>query len=77
MTSKHSPHSALSEAEASAIIAMAWQDDTPFEAIAQQFGLQEPEVIALMRTALKARWYFPVLPALLVTNAVTSQLPFS
>jgi uncharacterized protein (TIGR03643 family) len=55
MTTKHSPHTALSEADASAIIAMAWQDDTPFEAIAQQFGLQEPEVIALMRTALKAR----------------------
>jgi uncharacterized protein (TIGR03643 family) len=55
MTSKHTPHSALSEADASAIIAMAWQDDTPFEAIAQQFGLQEPEVIALMRASLKAR----------------------
>lgn len=45
----------LSEADVSCIIAMAWQDDTPFEAIALQFGLTEPEVIALMRAQLKAR----------------------
>lgn len=45
----------LSEADASAIIAMAWQDDTPFEAIALQFGLGEQAVIELMRSALKAR----------------------
>lgn len=34
---------------------MAWQDDTPFEAIAQQFGLSQAKVIALMRQHLKAR----------------------
>jgi uncharacterized protein (TIGR03643 family) len=45
----------LSQADVSAIIAMAWQDDTPFEAIAMQFGVQEAEVIALMREHLKAR----------------------
>ena len=45
----------LSEADVSGIIAMAWQDDTPFEAIALQFGLTEPQVIALMRTSLKTR----------------------
>ena len=45
----------LSEADVSSIIAMAWQDDTPFEAIALQFDLTEPEVIALMRASLKAR----------------------
>jgi uncharacterized protein (TIGR03643 family) len=39
----------------SGIIAMAWQDDTPFEAIALQFGLTEPDVIALMRGQLKTR----------------------
>ena len=53
------PHSGttetLSEADVSAVVAMAWQDDTPFEAIALQFGLTEPEVIALMRVTLKAR----------------------
>lgn len=45
----------FSEADVSAIIAMAWQDDTPFEAIALQFGLSEPDVIALMRGQLKTR----------------------
>lgn len=45
----------LSEADLSSVIAMAWQDDTPFEAIAQQFGLTEPQVIALMRASLKNR----------------------
>lgn len=45
----------LSEADLSSIVGMAWQDDTPFEAINLQFGLTEPQVIALMRTSLKAR----------------------
>ena len=45
----------LAEDDVSTIIAMAWQDDTPFEAIAAQFGLQEQAVIELMRSALKAR----------------------
>lgn len=45
----------LSEADVSSIIGMAWQDDTPFEAIALQFGLREAEVIALMREQLKTR----------------------
>ena len=31
------------------IIEMAWEDRTPFEAINIQFGLQEKEVIDLMR----------------------------
>lgn len=35
------------------IIAMAWEDRTPFEAIQAQFGLAEKEVIALMRRELK------------------------
>lgn len=50
-----SPATSLSEADVSGIIAMAWQDDTPFEAIASQFGLTEPDVIALMRAQLKTR----------------------
>lgn len=37
----------------SRIIEMAWEDRTPFEAIAQQFGLNETEVIKLMRRELK------------------------
>ena len=35
------------------IIEMAWEDRTPFEAIAYQFGLKEKEVIKLMRSHLK------------------------
>ena len=42
------------------IIEMAWEDRTPFEAIAQQFGLAEAAVIKLMRRELTAaswrRW---------------------
>ncbi|NGO89698.1 TIGR03643 family protein [Halomonas sp. 141] len=39
--------------EQSRIIEMAWEDRTPFEAIASLFGLGEPEVIAIMRYQLK------------------------
>ncbi len=35
------------------IIEMAWEDRTPFEAIAFQFDLAEKDVIALMRKELK------------------------
>lgn len=35
------------------IIEMAWEDRTPFEAIAFQFGLNESDVIELMRRELK------------------------
>jgi uncharacterized protein (TIGR03643 family) len=35
------------------IIEMAWEDRTPFEAIAFQFGLSEAQVIRLMRKELK------------------------
>lgn len=35
------------------IIAMAWENRTPFEAIEYQFGLSEQEVIDLMRKNLK------------------------
>jgi uncharacterized protein (TIGR03643 family) len=35
------------------IIEMAWEDRTPFEAIAQQFGMAEKQVVALMRRNLK------------------------
>ena len=40
-------------AEQSRIIEMAWEDRTPFEAIAHQFNLAEADVIKLMRTHLK------------------------
>ncbi|PZD74023.1 hypothetical protein C1752_01856 [Acaryochloris thomasi RCC1774] len=35
------------------IIEMAWEDRTPFDAIEYQFGLQEKQVIALMRREMK------------------------
>ncbi len=37
------------------IIEMAWEDRTPFEAIAMQFGLPESKVIKLMRKELKEK----------------------
>jgi uncharacterized protein (TIGR03643 family) len=46
---------ALTEQENSRIIEMAWEDRTPFEAIEQQFGLNESQVILLMRSSLKRR----------------------
>ena len=44
----------LTEADLSRIIEMAWEDRTPFEAIEQQFGLNEPAVVLLMRRLMKA-----------------------
>jgi uncharacterized protein (TIGR03643 family) len=35
------------------VIEMAWEDRTPFEAIEIQYGLQEKQVIALMRREMK------------------------
>ncbi len=43
----------LSEADLSRLIEMAWEDRTPFDAIEQNFGLSESQVIAIMRAELK------------------------
>ncbi len=43
----------LSAIDNDRIIEMAWEDRTPFEAITQQFGLSEQEVIELMRREMK------------------------
>ena len=52
--------SELTEEEKNRIIEMAWEDRTPFEAIATQFGLAEQEVIKVMRANISAgafkRW---------------------
>ena len=40
-------------AEVDRIIEMAWEDRTPFEAIFNQFGLTEKDVIIVMRNNLK------------------------
>lgn len=43
----------LTETDIDRVIAMAWEDRTPFEAIEYQFGLTEADVIKLMKTELK------------------------
>jgi uncharacterized protein (TIGR03643 family) len=44
----------LASHDISRIIEMAWEDRTPFEAIHQDYGLSEKEVIKLMRSEMKA-----------------------
>ncbi|MBW4420675.1 MAG: TIGR03643 family protein [Myxacorys californica WJT36-NPBG1] len=43
----------LEQASIDRIVEMAWEDRTPFDAIATQFGLDEKQVIALMRREMK------------------------
>ncbi len=43
-----------SSEEIDRIIEMAWEDRTPFEAIAFQFNINEKEVIRIMRSNLKS-----------------------
>lgn len=43
----------LEKSDIDRIIEMAWEDRTPFEAIAYQFGLSEAQTIQLMRKELK------------------------
>ncbi|MCR9268764.1 MAG: TIGR03643 family protein [Hyphomonadaceae bacterium] len=43
----------LTNAELSAVIEMAWDDDTSFDAIELQTGLLEKDVIAIMRREMK------------------------
>lgn len=43
----------LNEDEIDRVIAMAWEDRTPFEAIKLQFNLSEDHVVELMRKNLK------------------------
>jgi uncharacterized protein (TIGR03643 family) len=43
----------LTVIEIDRIIEMAWEDRTTFEAIEEQFGLKQDDVIKLMRSQLK------------------------
>lgn len=43
----------LNASDKSRLIEMAWEDRTPFEAIKSNFGINEAEVIRLMRSELK------------------------
>ena len=45
----------LTEREVDRIVEMAWEDRTPFDAIAVQFGISESETIALMRYQMKPK----------------------
>jgi len=45
----------LSTADIDRIIEMAWEDRTPFEAIENQFGIKESEVIQLMQHEMHPR----------------------
>ena len=49
------PKSNLDERAIDRIVGMAWEDRTPFEAIEQQFGLSEAEVIKLMKQQMRER----------------------
>ena len=43
----------LTEEEVDRIMEMAWEDRTPFDAIDNQFGVPEKEVIKIMRKEMK------------------------
>lgn len=43
----------LSTRDIDRIVEMAWEDRTTFDAIQEQFGLSQPQVIALMRAEMK------------------------
>lgn len=45
----------LNERGIDRIIAMAWEDHTPFEAIKYQFGLTEQDVVKFMRKQMNSR----------------------
>ena len=50
-SSKQGPE--LDHRDIDRIVEMAWEDRTPFDAIALQFGLTEADVIKLMRREMK------------------------
>ncbi len=45
----------LDERDLDRIIQMAWEDRTPFDAIYDQFGMTEGDVIQLMRQEMRAK----------------------
>jgi len=54
MKKELSGYKALPQTDLDRIVEMAWEDRTPFDAIAAQFGVSEKETIAIMRTEMKA-----------------------
>ena len=47
------PLDTLTAEDINRLIEMAWEDRTPFEAIASSFAISEPHLIRLMRRELK------------------------
>ena len=47
------PGPELDEADRSRVVEMAWEDRTPFDAIAAAYGLAEADVVRLMRREMK------------------------
>jgi uncharacterized protein (TIGR03643 family) len=54
MRSAKAAMQALTWADISRVIEMAWEDRTAFEAIQAQFGLNESAVVTLMRLHMKS-----------------------
>ncbi len=54
---KKSANETLTDSDVDRIIEMAWEDRTPFDAIKNQFGLNEQAVRNLMRKELKSSSY--------------------
>ena len=44
----------LDQIDIDRIVEMAWEDRTPFDAIKEQFGVPEKDVIKIMRQEMKA-----------------------
>ncbi|MDD2843576.1 MAG: TIGR03643 family protein, partial [Rhodoferax sp.] len=53
MSSTTAARLALTDADISRVVEMAWEDRTTFEAIRVQFGLNESAVVDLMRLHMK------------------------
>ncbi|MES2773693.1 MAG: TIGR03643 family protein [Bacteroidota bacterium] len=54
MKKELSGYKLLSQPDIDRIVEMAWEDRTPFDAIALQFGVSEKETIGVMRHEMKA-----------------------
>lgn len=55
MSNKIAENYSLSPRDVDRIIGMAWEDRTPFDAIEEQFGVPEKDVIKLMRRHMHPR----------------------
>ena len=63
----------LSTQEIDRIIEMAWEDRTPFEAIEKQFGLNQDDVIKIMRKSIKRSFKLTQYQKILCTRFLLTQ----